>query len=247
VPCRLRGPMGGVYFDPKEYHYQAVRCNVDTLKVIQIGLTLMDARGRTPATAPTGINGRMVGVSTWQFNFRFDLQRDMYANDSMQLLIQSGLNFGRMPADGIDGQDFAELLMSSGLVLNPNIRWISFDGCYDFGYALKLLTDACLPPTLREFTELLAIYFPIIYDIKLMIDCFRGYTGSLEDEARQLDVKRYGQPHQAGSDSLLTGCVFFKMSEAVPPDAHHLDRYVGHLFRISHYYNDSKPNHCNDT
>jgi hypothetical protein len=35
---------------------------------------------------------------------------------------------------------FGELMMTSGLVLMDNVRWISFHSGYDFGYLLKLLT-----------------------------------------------------------------------------------------------------------
>jgi hypothetical protein len=41
-------------------------------------------------------------------------------------------------ARGIDVQHFGELLMSSGIVLNDDIRWITFHSGYDFGYLLKV-------------------------------------------------------------------------------------------------------------
>ena len=46
---------------------------------------------------------------------------------------------------GIDLQDFGELLMTSGLVLLPNVTWLSFHSGYDFGYLIKLLTSTPLP------------------------------------------------------------------------------------------------------
>jgi hypothetical protein len=46
-------------------------------------------------------------------------------------------------ARGIDVQHFGELLMSSGIVLNDEIRWITFHSGYDFGYLLKVGLGLC--------------------------------------------------------------------------------------------------------
>jgi CCR4-NOT transcription complex subunit 7/8 len=55
----------------------------------------------------------------------------------------------------------------SGLVLNDEIRWISFHSKYDFGYLLKTLTCTELPMDESGFVELLQMYFPSIYDVKV--------------------------------------------------------------------------------
>ena len=47
----------------KEIYYDAIRTNVDKLKLIQVGLTLCDKEGNYPKE-----------TSTWQFNFNFDLK-----------------------------------------------------------------------------------------------------------------------------------------------------------------------------
>lgn len=62
-----------------DYLYQTLRCNVNLLKIIQLGLSFFDENGNTPP-------GRF---STWQFNFKFDLSQDMYAQNTIELLINS--------------------------------------------------------------------------------------------------------------------------------------------------------------
>lgn len=40
--------------------------------------------------------------------------------------------------------------MTSGLVLLPNVTWLSFHSGYDFGYLVKLLTCSNLPTQVRR-------------------------------------------------------------------------------------------------
>lgn len=58
-------------------------------------------------------------------------------------------------------------MMMSGLVLNDEIKWISFHSKYDFGYLLKTLTCSELPMDETGFLDLLFTYFPCIYDVKV--------------------------------------------------------------------------------
>ena len=53
----------GAFKTSSDYHYQTMRCNVDLLKIIQVGLTLADEEGTFPQE-----------VSTWQFNFKFSTE-----------------------------------------------------------------------------------------------------------------------------------------------------------------------------
>jgi hypothetical protein len=46
-----------------ESNYKNIKQNVDNLKVIQVGITLANEQGEYPED-----------VSTWQFNFKFDLE-----------------------------------------------------------------------------------------------------------------------------------------------------------------------------
>ncbi|KAH8296199.1 hypothetical protein KR054_002848, partial [Drosophila jambulina] len=202
----------GEFRSTADYHYQLLRCNVDLLRIIQLGLTFMDDDGKTPP-----------GYSTWQFNFKFNLSEDMYAQDSIDLLQNSGIQFKKHEEDGIDPIEFAELLMSSGIVLVENIKWLCFHSGYDFGYLLKLLTDQNLPADEGDFFELLHIYFPNIFDIKYLMKSCKNLKGGLQEVADQLELRRVGPQHQAGSDALLTGMAFFKMREVQHTNDLHFD------------------------
>ena len=50
----------------------------------------------------------------------------MYAQDSIDLLSKSGIDFKKHDEQGIDVETFGELLISSGLVLLDNVKWVSF-------------------------------------------------------------------------------------------------------------------------
>ncbi|CAG8470769.1 5568_t:CDS:2 [Ambispora gerdemannii] len=200
-PGVVARPIGN-FRTSSDYHYQTLRCNVDLLKIIQLGLTFADGDGNLPQD-----------ICTWQFNFKFNLADDMYAQDSIDLLLKSGIDFKKHEDYGIDVEHFGELLISSGFVLLDDVKWISFHSGYDFGYLLKLLTCSPLPAEETEFFDLLRTYFPCIYDIKYCIRAFKALKGGLQDIADDMGVTRIGPQHQAGSDSLLTASVFFKMRE----------------------------------
>uniref|UniRef100_A0A8C6GC77 poly(A)-specific ribonuclease n=1 Tax=Mus spicilegus TaxID=10103 RepID=A0A8C6GC77_MUSSI len=137
----------------------------------------------------------------------------MYSQDSIDLLANSGLQFQKHEEEGIDTLHFAELLMTSGVVLCDNVKWLSFHSGYDFGYMVKLLTDSRLPEEEHEFFHILNLFFPSIYDVKYLMKSCKNLKGGLQEVADQLDLQRIGRQHQAGSDSLLTGMAFFRMKE----------------------------------
>lgn len=215
----------GEFRSTADYQYQLLRCNVDLLKIIQIGFTFLDDNGQQPAP-----------VSTWQFNFKFNLTEDMYAQDSIDLLTKSGIQFRQHEEDGISVCDFAELLMTSGLVLSDQIKWLSFHSGYDFGYLLKILTNDNLPSEEQEFFELLRIYFPNIYDVKYLMKSCKNLKGGLQEVADELKLVRIGPQHQAGSDALLTGQAFFKMREMFFEDNIDDAKYCGHLYGLGTSY-----------
>ncbi|KAL6414691.1 CCR4-NOT transcription complex subunit 7 [Ilyonectria robusta] len=183
---------------------------------------------------------------SWQFNFKFALKDDMYNEKSIESLQQAGIDFNLLERDGIDPHDFASLLIPSGLVCFDNVRWISFHGGYDFGYLTKLLICTPLPNDEVDFDHKMKLYFPTTYDVKhLMKHAIKlhnsglltpsdpssaeilqkfEHKSGLENIAETLKIKRVGSAHQAGSDSLLTGKVFFQMRDKIfngeIPDEH---------------------------
>ena len=186
----------------KDFYFRTLKMNIDLLKLIQLGIALTNEKGEFPKKYP---------YHTWQFNFEFDINTDQILPASLNLLEQSGIDFNKLKRKGINHKLFAEYFMVSGLVLNPYIKWISFHGCYDFGYLLQLLINSKLPDTEREFVELLNIYFINYYDIRALVKGKDNLQGSLNRLAQYLEVLRKGKKHQAGSDSVVTIEVYFKL------------------------------------
>lgn len=181
--------------------YTNMRCNVDYLKIIQIGITLADEKGRMPEPC-----------STWQFNFKFNINKDTYSDKSIEILRKSGIDFNRLENEGIEMSDFAQMVYTSGLIMNPNVTYITFHGYYDFGYFTKILTCRPIPTKEEEFFEVLSQLIPQFYDVKILAN-EREKHGSLENLAKGLGIVRIGPQHQAGSDSLITLKVFTKLTE----------------------------------
>eukprot|EP00668_Euglena_longa_P001690 GGOE01001995.1.p1 GENE.GGOE01001995.1~~GGOE01001995.1.p1 ORF type:complete len:329 (-),score=53.28 GGOE01001995.1:1048-2034(-) len=188
--------------ETSSYQWKTIRSNVNILKIIQLGITFSDQYGNKPP-----------GICTWQFNFHFDVNTDMYAQDSLEMLERAGINFDQHGADGIEVNTFAELMISSGLVLNDENRWVAFHSGYDFGYLLKVLTNTELPEQESEFFDQLKTWFGNIYDLKYMVKSCPtlNHRAGLNHLASELKVDRIGPAHQAGSDSLITSSLFFKL------------------------------------
>lgn len=73
----------------------------------------------------------------------------MYSQDSIDLLQNSGLQFKKHEEEGIDTLYFAELLMTSGLVLCENVKWLSFHRSVvssDSAFALLMSVQTTLNP-----------------------------------------------------------------------------------------------------
>ncbi|KAL8690087.1 MAG: hypothetical protein Q9218_004386 [Villophora microphyllina] len=261
-PGIVARPMGA-FTTKADYHYQTLRCNVDLLKVIQLGITLFNENGEPPPPQSTESSGLSIPAHhnnllpcpcTWQFNFQFSASDDMYNQDSIDFLATAGLDLDLHEKQGIDPSEFGAYLISSGLVLDDDVRWISFHSGYDFGYLVKLMLCKPLPEDETTYRKLLSTFFPAIYDIKFMIKHVQrvmtvndaplthtantilqniGQKSGLQDLADELGVKRVGTAHQAGSDSLLTGRTFWEVKKLIFNGTIDDSLYIGQVWGLN--------------
>ncbi|KAI5172365.1 CCR4-NOT transcription complex subunit 7/8 [Nematocida sp. LUAm3] len=209
----------GIFSNSLLYTYNQIRCNIDLLGLIQLGISISDENGNVPSP------------STWQFNFYFNRNTTMSSHESMHLLEEAGIDFNRLMKDGIPVELFADYFTTSGLLMNKNLKWVSFHSSYDFGYLLNALSGEMLPLLPDEFFSLLCMVFPNFYDIKYLLSLL-GMKGGLQDLADDLGIKREGIQHQAGSDALLTLQVFHTFKEKHIPQVETDPKYKSKLFGI---------------
>ncbi|XP_074569717.1 putative CCR4-associated factor 1 homolog 11 [Curcuma longa] len=188
----------------EEHRYRDLKYNVDNLRMIQLGITLLDVAG----------NPRMA----WQINFSdFDPDVDPYSPASMNLLKDSGIDVQRNRREGISSVRCAALLWEK-LFSHHGGAFVTFHGLYDVGYLIKMLSGGRpLPETPREFITMASgIFNGKLYDIKYMARFCPGLHGGevgLMKLANMLNVKADGVAHQAGFDCLVIGLSFREMNK----------------------------------
>lgn len=192
----------GFFADEEECEYYRLKLNVDEMKIIQMGITLFNEDGEM-------IPGP---VHSWQFNFRFEEKFDLNNEESIDMLKDAGLDFFKMRLNGIEYSKFAEVFMKSGLVANNDVTWITFHGCFDWGYFLKLVLKRELPNCAETFLLILNKFFPNSADLKPMVKDILPLS-SLQHIAEFLNIRRFGHTHQAASDSNVTGQAYFHIRE----------------------------------
>ncbi|CAD6258995.1 unnamed protein product [Miscanthus lutarioriparius] len=221
--------------------YTLLKSNVDALHLIQVGLAFAASPSSPPALA-------------FQINLReFDPRVHRHAPDSVGLLAASGVDLAAHRARGVSARAFAALLMSSGLVCNPDVAWVTFCSAYDFAYLVKVLMGRKLPRALPEFLRYVRVYFgAAVYDVKHMarVACDSygevALLGGLERVAGALRVRRAaGRGHQAASDSVLTWDTFREMARLYFPKEGSLDVCAGVLYGLElRDGDDAKPAKC---
>ncbi|KAL0239110.1 hypothetical protein PCE1_004801 [Barthelona sp. PCE] len=191
------------YKDQQLSPYARLRMNVDRTRIIQLGLTLSDEHGNLPHTPP----------HTWQINFVFNIEKEEIKEDAHALLIEAGIDFSRHATHGVDHKFFGYLLNASNLLYNRSIKWVSFHSGFDFGYLLKVATNSKMPRNQESFLVKLRTLFNDIYDIKHLMSSTKLYHRGLQHVADSINIKRVGEAHLAGSDSMVTLAVFLRMMQ----------------------------------
>lgn len=196
-----------------------MKFNVDNLKILQLGITVFDENG--------------IIAGTWEFNFKFLLERDVFDPNSIEFLKTNGIDFEELKTNGINMVSFPNLFAPL-FNRHRNLKWVTFHGLYDLAYMVKLLTQQRLPMSILGFTDIIAALFGYyMFDVKYIArfynDLHRGELG-LEKLAKILGVRRVGGAHHAGSDSLLTACVFTKMKAVYGIEE---SKFAGFLYGIS--------------
>ncbi|WVZ62052.1 hypothetical protein U9M48_011840 [Paspalum notatum var. saurae] len=230
-PGTVHRPAGPVHGLTAEERYDLLRRNVDDLHLIQIGLTLFDSGGRLP-----GLGGAAAPATryVWEFSLReFDVRRHLHAPESIAMLRDKGVDFGRTRERGVDAAALGPRLrkwLRAGL---GRAGVVTFSGGYDMAYLVKMaFGDGYKMPKKAEEFEGVAkalLRRRRLFDVKEMAGhCPGDLRGGLSTVAAKLGVERaVGEAHKAGSDSLLTCHVFMKMKECFFGDDNELTRLAG--------------------
>lgn len=158
IPGIVARPVG-TFKSSSDYHFQTLRSNSDLLNLIQLSLCVTKVNK----------NNEIRSSIIWQFNFLYDLTKEMYNEEHLTMLSQtSQINFQLHMTQGIPHFAFAELITESGLLLDTSINWISYHAGYDLGFLISLLINDNLPLDEKDFYWWCSKYFPNFYDLKLI-------------------------------------------------------------------------------
>lgn len=176
IPGIVARPIG-TFKSSSDYHFQTLRSNSDLLNLIKLSLCV------------TKVNGHDFTTSViWQFNFAYDLSKEMYNEEHLSMLAQGSLvNLQMHMTQGIPHFSFAELMIESGLLLDTSVNWISYHAGYDLGYLVSLLSNDMLPVDEKDFFWWCSKYFPKFYDLKFIGSNIntKSINGNLADNSSE--------------------------------------------------------------
>ncbi|ONM27834.1 Putative CCR4-associated factor 1 homolog 3 [Zea mays] len=216
-PGTVYRPAGPAYkLEPAE-RYRLLRCNVDALHPVQLGLTLFDAG----CVLPGGHGGATRYV--WQFNFSdFDVRRHRHVVESVAALRSRGVDLDRTRQYGV----------AAAAVFGPRLRkWtraglgragvVTSHGGYDLAYLVKMMfgTGFRMSGSAAEFNAVVksVLHRRRVFDIGEMARlCPHEHLHrGLDSIAGQLNAARFAADaaRQAGYDSLRTCYTFMKLRE----------------------------------
>jgi len=174
--------------------YQVMKRNVNATNMITLGISLSD------------YNGMRDAIHTFHFNMRFDLDREVYEPASIEFLREHGIDFERLKEEGCDQKQVVDGLRI--LMCDKNRKWISFHGCKDQAYLIKLLTGCNLPERVEDFLQLVEFYFPFFYDLKYLVTQHKLLSKvsgfSLEKLMKHYHLIVPENVHNSGVDAAMT-------------------------------------------
>lgn len=124
-------------------------------------------------------------------------------------------------------EDFGEYLMTSGLILNPNVTWVSHNSLFDYGYLLRIITNAPLPiaeptidkpstPLYAKFLTCLDFYLKHYYDLKVIVEAKSDATKlrlPLSILGQAAGVVPLSPQNQSGSYAMTTLGAFLRFRD----------------------------------
>ncbi|KAF4661420.1 CCR4-NOT transcription complex subunit 8 [Perkinsus olseni] len=175
------GLAAGPFKDDTERNYEIIRTNMGLVKIIQLSLAFSNKNG-VVAGHPEDVRAshgsqRPPPSCVWKINFHFDVREDMYCADALEQLRApigqggAGIDLNANLRRGVSVDRFSELITGSGLVMSPDVTWITVGGGFLFAGLVRMLSGQALPKTEEEFSETCYEYFPHIWDMRVFRRC----------------------------------------------------------------------------
>ncbi|KAF4684416.1 hypothetical protein FOZ60_007885 [Perkinsus olseni] len=135
----------GPFKDDTERNYEIIRTNMGLVKIIQLSLAFSNKDG-VVAGHPEDVRAshgsqRPPPSCVWKINFHFDVREDMYCADALEQLRApieqggAGIDLNAHLRRGVSVDRFSELITGSGLVMSPDVTWITVGGGFLFAGA----------------------------------------------------------------------------------------------------------------